>query len=388
MYQRFSKPLLSNSFFIFGARGAGKSTLVRQILTPFKPLEFDLLRPDDEERLSRNPLSLVDEINAHANLEWVLIDEIQKIPKLLDVVHFVLETDKTRHIKFALTGSSARKLKLSCANLLAGRAFVNDLYPLSCRELGERFNLVEALNWGTLPRVVNATEDEERREFLRAYVRTYLKEDIWSERLVHNLDPFRKFLEIAATANGMIINYSAIARQTGVDDKTVKKYFEILADTFVGFYLEAYSLSVRSQQIMSPKFYIFDPGVKRAMEGLLHVPVAHRTFAFGMAFEHFILCECVRLNSYLRLDYRFSYLKTKDDAEIDLVIERPGQNLVLVEIKSGDSVDETDARTLKRFNNDFPNSELFIWSNDPRPKQFGPVRAVPWQDGLREVGFI
>jgi len=386
MFRRLTKPLLSNSFFMFGARGTGKTTLLRELLPRRSTWSIDLLDADDEERFSRRPQNLAAEATARAqSIEWILIDEVQKIPKLLDVVHSIMEDPKTRHLKFALSGSSARKLKTMGANLLAGRAFVNELYPLTHVELGERFDLDEALNWGTLPKILSVADDLNRQEYLRTYARTYLKEEVWGERLVNHLDPFRKFLEVAAQTNGTIVNYSKLARQTGVDDKTVKKYFEILADTFLGFYLEGHSRSVRSQQIMSPKFYLFDPGVKRAMEGLLTVPIVAKTYAYGKAFEHLIMCECWRLNSYLRLDYRFSYLKTKSDLEIDLIIERPGAGPYVVELKSTTEVSEDDVSTLRQFLGDFKQAEFRIWSNDPYPKQFGPIKALPWSEGLGEI---
>lgn len=259
-----------------------------------------------------------------------------------------MEHPETRHIKFALTGSSARTLKMAGANLVAGRAFVNEMYPLTHRELGNQFSMDAALNWGTLPKMVSLQDD-------------------------------------AAQTNGTIINFSRLAKQTGVDDKTVKKYFEILADTFLGFYLESYSRSVRVQQIQSPKFYLFDPGVKRAMEGLLNAPVVPRTYGYGKAFEHFVLCECQRLNSYLRKDFKFSFLKTKSDLEINLIIDRPGESTVVVEIKSTDAVTDDDTSVIKQFVGDFPGAEFRIWSNDKRPKVFGAIRAVHWMDGLAAV---
>lgn len=386
MFERACKPLLQNSFFLFGPRGVGKSTLVATRLVGLRVLTVDLLNPDEHERLVRHPHHLKAEVLARAGeLDWVVIDEVQKVPKLLDVVHSLIEDPKTRQIKFALTGSSARKLKLAGANLLAGRAFSNELYPLSSYELGDRFSLDAALNWGTLPKIFQLDHDDSRREFLRTYGRTYLKEEVWDERLIHNLDPFRKFLEVAAQSNGAILNYSKLSRDTGVDDKTVKKYFEILADTFLGFYLESYNRSVRKQQILSPKFYLFDPGVKRAMEGLLNVPIVPGTFAYGRAFEHFLLCECHRVNSYHRLDLRFSYLKTKTNLEIDLIIERPGKSTLLVEFKSTDAVTEEDADVLNHFADDFPGAELRVWSRDERPKQFGLTKAVHWSEGLKEL---
>lgn len=388
MYSRLLKPLLSNSFFVFGARGTGKSTLVKGILPLDRTLIIDFLRSDDEERFAKNPMQLATEVRARrADIEWIVIDEVQKIPKILDTVHWLMEQEDTKHLKFALTGSSARKLKLAGANLLAGRAFINELFPLTHVEMADAFDLASALNWGTLPISVNSSDDAVRVEFLRTYTRTYLKEEVWDERLIHNLDPFRKFLEIAAQTNGMIINHAAVARQTGVDDKTIKKYFEILADTFLGFYLEAYSESVRKQQVLAPKFYLFDTGVKRSLEGLLQVPIVPKTYAYGRAFEHFVICECMRLSSYGRKDFNFSYLKTKNNVEIDLIIKRPGRSQICVEIKSTDAVDESDARTLNAFRDDFPNAELRIWSNDPRAKIFGQTKALHWTEGMRDIGL-
>ena len=371
---------------MFGARGTGKSTLVREVLTGQRTWVIDLLLPDDYERFARHPQSFVAEAEAkRGEIDWVILDEVQKLPGLLDSVHALMTGRTTAHLRFALTGSSARKLKLAGANLLAGRAFHNELHPLSYREIGKDFDLDLALNWGTLPRIFQLSQDLERQEFLRTYVRNYLKEEVWDERLVQNLDPFRKFMEIGAQSSGTIVNFSKLARQTGVDDKTVKKYFEILVDTFLGFYLEAYGRSVRAQQISSPKFYLFDPGVKRAAEGLLTVPIVPKTFAYGRAFEHFLLCEVVRLNAYLRRDFKLSYLKTKDGAEIDLIIERPGAPAVLVEIKSAAEIEDADASVLRRFIDDFPGAQFRIWSNDPRHKCFGEVLALPWIDGLREA---
>jgi predicted AAA+ superfamily ATPase len=384
MYQRLCNPLLSNSFFMFGARGTGKSTLVRQAI-PDAWL-MDLLDPDTEERFAKHPGHLLLEAKAKAkNLTWIIIDEVQKIPKLLDVVHQTLEDSETRHIKFALTGSSARKLKLAGANLLAGRAFLNELFPLTHTELDQSFDLNAALNWGTLPKIFVLDSDESKREYLRTYARVYIKEEVWDERLIHRLDPFRKFIEIAAQTSGMIVNFSNIARQTGVDDKTIKKYFEILNDTFIGFYLEAYSRSVRHQQILSPKFYLFDTGVKRAMEGLLQVPIVPKTFAYGRAFEHFVIAECIRYNSYYRSDFRFYYLKTKSDVEIDLIIDRPGKTSLVVEIKSTDSVTSEDSRTLLQFRQDFPSAKFQIWSCDPHAKQFDQVDSLHWREAIQQA---
>jgi uncharacterized protein len=385
MVQRLQDPLRTHSFFLFGARGTGKSTFLRQAFAAQRTLWIDLLDPEQENRYALRPGELTDQIRAsQGRFDWVVIDEIQKVPKLLDVVHAAIEA---YGVRFALTGSSARKLRRDGVNLLAGRAFVYHLFPLTSRELGAGFDLSSALHHGTLPGLLPFTTDDERKAFLRAYAMTYLKEEVWAEHLIRKLDPFRRFLEVAAQCNGEIVNYTDIARDVGTDHKTVCSYFEILGDTLLGFLLEPYHASVRKRQRQSPKFYLFDPGVARALTGTLNVELVPRTYAFGKAFEHFVLLEIARLSDYRRNDFRFSYLRTKDGAEIDLIIERPGSKTALVEIKPGERVDERDVREVSRFLPDFPGAEAFCLSRDKVRKRIGNVLAVPWQDGLAELGL-
>jgi predicted AAA+ superfamily ATPase len=218
-------------------------------------------------------------------------------------VHRLIE--KT-HISFALTGSSSIKLKRGAANLLAGRAFVYNLFPLTHWELQESFQLDAALRWGTLPKIFQFNLDEERERFLKAYSLTYLKEEIAVAQLVRNLNPFRNFLEVAAQCNGQILNYSKIARDVGVDTKTVQAYFSILEETLVGFFLPAFHQSVRKRQRVSPKFYFFDPGVKRALARTLQQEIYPRTYEYDQAFEHWVVLEFFRLAHYLDKEWSFS----------------------------------------------------------------------------------
>jgi predicted AAA+ superfamily ATPase len=318
------------NIFVFGARNTGKSTLVRHEFPTTKTLFLDLLNLDLEDRLSRNPQELQAIVLALPEvITHVVIDEIQKIPKLLNVVHYLIENTNK---KFILTGSSARKLKYGGANLLAGRAFIYSLYPLTFVELGDNFDLQSVLQWGSLPQIYSFTNDEEKNLFLQAYSLTYLKEEIWGEHFIRKLDPFRKFIEVAAQCNGKIINYSNIARDVGVDAKTVMEYFSILEDTLIGFHLEAFQHSFRKRLSQKPKFYFFDLGIVRALTHNLNIPLKPQTSAYGEAFEHFIILECIRLASYNNKEFRFSYLNTKDNVEIDLVVERPGQSYLFIEI--------------------------------------------------------
>ena len=374
-----------SSFFLFGPRGTGKSTLIRQQLATFEPLWIDLLQPEQEDLYRLSPQSLGDEIaKSVGKIRWVVIDEVQKIPRLLDLVHSLIESTG---VLFALTGSSARKLKRGGANLLAGRAFVHHLHPLTHVELGDRFLLDEVLRWGTLPRLFSLQAPEDRTEFLRSYALTYLKEEIQAEQIVRRLDPFRRFLQVAAQTNGEIVNATNIGRDVGADTKTVQSYFQILEDALLGFSLESHHRSLRKQQRQAAKFFLFDPGIKRALDGTLNQDLTPGTYGYGKAFEHFIILEALRLNSYKRRDFRFSYLRTKDGAEIDLIVERPGLPAVLIEIKSSDRVDDRDTRALERFLPDFPKAEAFCFSRDPRGKKIGRVSALPWNEGLKEIGL-
>lgn len=385
MFRRVITPLKTNSFFLFGARGTGKTTFLREFFKEEKALWIDLLDPQQEDLFSQNPGALIQRTQAEASkISWVILDEIQKLPRLLNVVHQLIETTP---LKFALTGSSARKLKKGAANLLAGRAFVNHLYPLVAQEQGDQFHLLDALQWGTLPKVTQLSTPEEKREFLKAYTLTYLKEEIWSEQIVRKLEPFRRFLPIAAQANGEVLNFSNIAQDVGADTKTVQAYFEILSDTLVGFLLPAYHRSLRKQQRQNPKFYFFDIGVKRALDGTLVQAPVPNTYGFGKLFEHFVILEILRMNDYARKGYQPYYLRTKDQAEIDLILDRPGMPTALIEIKSSEKVDERDTRSLEIFLKTFKEAEGFCLSRDPYRKKIGNVLALPWQEGIEKLGL-
>ena len=383
MIRRSINILQSNSFFLFGARGVGKTKLIETILPKEQRLLIDLLDPIEYETLSLNPGELAARLlSLPHGCEWVVIDEVQRIPALLDLVHQSIEKSK---IKFALTGSSARKLKRGGANLLAGRAYTYHLYPLTFVELGETFNLQEALEWGTLPRLTAISSAEERKIFLQTYAHTYLREEIQAEQVVRQLEPFRRFLAVVAQSNGAIITYSNIARDVGTSDMTVRSYFQILEDTLLGMLLEPYHRSVRKRQRENPKFYLFDTGVQRALSRTLDVPLKPQTYAFGKAFEHLVICEITRLSSYARNDFSFSYLRTKDDAEIDLIVERPGMPTALIEIKSTSRLNDDDVAVIKRFLPDFPGAKAFCLSLDPHPKVLHGVECLFWTDGVREI---
>jgi predicted AAA+ superfamily ATPase len=372
---------LSKSFFLFGARNTGKSTLLKHAFKDQEALWVDLLDPEREERYARNPSSFREEVLAlDTRIKYVIIHEIQKLPKLLDIVHQLIES--TDFI-FIMTGSSARKLKHGGANLLAGRAFVYNLYPFTSLEIGEDFQLEQALHWGTLPAIVYKMHtNEDKAQFLRAYTQSYLKEEIWLEQFIRKIDPFRKFLEVAAQSNRQLINLSNIARDVGVDDKTIRQYFSILEDTLMGFMLEPYATSVRKSLHSKPKFYFFDIGVCRSLTRTLTVPLTKASSDYGHAFEHFIILECIRLASYYYPEYRFSYVRTKNDVEIDLVVDRPGEKTLFIEIKSSDNVSPEKLSSFGNFVKDVPHSEAICISQEPRAKKIGDILVLPWREAL------
>jgi len=382
MVNRIAKLPKKGSFFLFGARGTGKTTLL--LRHDPKALYINLLKADEEEALSRSPRELRERVLALPRERKIIIDEIQKIPKLLDEVHQLIEEG---HDRFILTGSSSRKLKRGGGNLLAGRAVYRALYPLTFREQIADFDLQSNLEFGSLPKLLHLQDRESKVDYLQSYVRVYLKEEIQMEQIVRNLNPFRNFLEVAAQMNGKILNYSKIERDVGSSVKTIQNYYQILADTHLGFMLNAFHESWRKQISQAPKFYFFDTGVVRALSRRLQLGLSPSSYEYGDLFEQYIICECHRMNEYLNRDYSFSYLKTKDNAEIDLIIDRPGLKRALVEIKSSTRVTRDDLSHLIRFKKEHPSTEAFCLSQDPNPKIIDKVNCLPWPKGLEELGL-
>ncbi len=384
MFQRLVNLPKNHSFFLFGARGTGKSTWLKHLFKPETALWINLLAPEEEEQFARKP-GLLKEIvlKLPSHITHVVIDEVQKIPKLLDVVHDLIESGQcSQH--FVLTGSSARKLKAGAANLLAGRAFVYHLFPLSFLEVGKEFSLNEALHWGLLPKIFSYTEEQnrEKADYLRTYSSSYLKEEVWGEQIIRKLEPFRRFIEVAAQSNGKIINASNIARDVGVDHKTVISYFSILEDTLVGFLLEPFQHSFRKRLGQTPKFYFFDTGVSRALARTVATTLVPRTNAYGDAFEHFVILECYKLVQTYYPDYRLSFIGTKDGGEVDLVVDRPGLPRLLIEIKSSGNVDSVDLGTLRGFAKDLPDSIPLCFCNELRARLSDGVEIFPWAEGI------
>ena len=362
-----------SSAICLGARGMGKTKLSQQWLTSqSSQLAYDLLQPQEFQRLLARPEQLENDVETklktlgRAEVLSVFIDEVQKVPALLDICHLLIEKYKGR-VRFLLTGSSARKLKSRSANLLASRAYSVRLHPFTYTELApQNFNLMDALKFGTVPAIVGA---ENKLLALRAYVDTYLKEEIQQEALVRKLDKLFSFIEIAAQLNGEVVNLRKMARQLAVSDKTVSDYFQILIDTLLVIKLPGWDRSVRKQVIKSPKFYFFDCGVLNTAARELNLELHPGSPRFGRLFEQFVILELYRANDYNMLDYSLSFYGN-GNVEVDVILSRAKtEPPIAIEIKSNSQVAKEDLAGLAFFASEYPEAKLYCVSTNAKPYQ-------------------
>ena len=378
------------SFFLFGPRQVGKSTLLSHIFTEEKIMKYDLLDFSILRKLERDPRVFFNEINSrNKKITHILVDEVQKLPWILDEVHRVIENSKNPPF-FILTGSSARKLKKSEINLLAGRAIEKTLYPFIYNEIkkikNKVFFLDEVLNFGSLPSVYLNSNQEIKYEILKTYTNTYIKEEIKEEALVRNLHAFNEFLFLAAEENTNLINYSNIAQDTGVSLNTIKEYYQILLDTLMGFMLMPIKRSVRQQIAKSPKFYFFDTGVVRSLTNKLKIPLVKKTKEYGKAFEHWIIKEIIYKSKYENRDYRFSFYRVSEEIEVDLVIEKPDKSMIAIEIKASDNPNLEKLKGLMSFSKVFPKAELICASlADTTIITEDKIKIMPWHKVLEMI---
>ena len=372
------------SFFLFGPRGTGKSTWLQKVL-PGAP-RFDLLDASLFLELSRDPHRLEALIGNRPSGTWVVLDEIQKVPLLLDEVHRLMEK---RRWRFALCGSSARKLRRGAANLLAGRALTLSMESFSAVEVGKTFGLDRALNWGLLPFVYN--EPKDAADILAAYVNTYLKEELQAEGLIRNAPPFIRFLSVAGQINGQIVNAQNIAREAAVARSTVDTYFSILMDTLLGHRLPAWRPGIKVREAAQPKFYWFDPGVARAAAGLLRDP-ADRMWQ-GYALETLIYHELRVYNEISRKHRPISYYRTPAGLEIDFVIETakrrqdPVPRVVAIEVKRAERWDrawEKPMQALAAADGVKVDGMIGVYCGS-RAYRFGDVQVWPFVDFVRAL---
>ena len=361
-----------DSMFLWGPRQTGKSTLLKQLF-PNAPY-YDLLKSEVYALYKMKPSRLRDECMMMEEGEIVIIDEVQKIPELLDEVHWLMVN---RGIHFILCGSSARKLKRSGANLLGGRAIRKTLHPLVSAEIPD-FDIDKAVNVGMLPRHYLASSPAKR---IQAYVGDYLQQEVIAEALVRNLDSFTRFMEVAAISDGEMVNYTKIASECGVSSKTVKEYFIILQETLLGYMLPAYTKTVKRRVQVAPKFYYFDVGITNY---LLHRdPLRRGTAEYGHAFEHLIVQEVMAYMDYSESMKGLSFWHTQNNAyEVDLVV---GNAEVALEIKSSNNVTTSHIKGLKAFGEEHPDCKLIVVSLEERPRMMNDVEIWPAQAFLKRL---
>ena len=369
------------SAFLWGARQTGKSTYLKESFP--KALYYDLLRTDEHFRLVKQPHLLREEILSQLKETpevnyLVIIDEIQKVPVLLDEVHWLIENT---NVQFLLCGSSARKLKKVGSNLLGGRALRYHFYPLVSIEIPD-FDLLKALSHGLIPSHYLASEPQWS---LESYVLDYLKEEIREEGLVRNLAYFARFLDVMSFSNGQMTNYANIARDCGVSAKTVEGYYQILVDTLLGYFLPPFHKKVKRDIISkTPKFYLFDVGVanylaKRVVQELQGAQA-------GEAFEHFIFMELIAYKGLRKKRYDMSYWRTKMGLEVDFILDAE----VAIEVKISETVHKQDLKGLIAFCEEHHPKKALVVSQDARPRllqvtEESQIEILPWQVFLNKL---
>ena len=376
MYSRLIEPPKEKSFFLFGPRGTGKTTWVR---STFKSaIYLDLLEADVFNGLLANPQRLENFIPKDFN-DWVIIDEIQRVPELLNEVHRLIE--KNRY-KFILTGSSARKIRRKGVNLLAGRALSYNLYPLTAVELGEDIDLNHSLTYGQLPCVYT---EKDPKAYLESYVKTYLEEEIQQEGFTRNLSAFSRFLEAASFSQGSVLNISAVARDCSVERKVVENYFTILEDLLIAYRIPVFAKRAKRRIITHPKFYFFDVGLYRTLRptGPLDVPEE----IGGHAFETLFLQELQAINNYLRLGYNIFYWMTASDMEVDFVLYG-NKGIKAFEIKRTGKISSSMLKGLKAFQKDYPTAKTYFIYGGDRYLQEKDIAILPIKDALKELPKI
>lgn len=376
MVTRLLKPITGQSFFLFGPRGTGKTTWVKSNYP--NSIYLDLLDSSLFTQLLADPSRLNSYIPP-GHTDYVVIDEVQRVPELLNEAHRLIESKK---IKFILTGSSARKLRSKGHNLLAGRALTYFMHPLTALELGTNFNLKHALQFGLLP---FATKETDSSKYLSSYVATYLEEEIFQEGLTRNLSAFSRFLETASFSQGSIINMSAIARDSSVERKAVENYFSILSDLLIGYRLPPFTKRAKRRLVSQPKFYFFDTGVYRSIRpaGPLDTPEE----IGGIALETLFFQNLLAVNQSLGLNYDLYYYRTAIGIEVDFIAYGE-KGIIAFEIKHSSKFSDSWTRGLKHFLQDYPNSKAYLLYMGEKTLYLDNITVLPIKDALKTLDKI
>ena len=364
------------SFFLFGPRGTGKTTLLRQHLP--QALFFNLLRAENYNRLSANPGLIRQMIPPHYT-DWIIIDEIQRVPELLNEVHDLIESKQ--HI-FILTGSSARKLRQKGVNLLAGRALTYHLHSLTVKEQRSAFQLSHSLRLGHLPARFSEHNPE---KYLVDYVQTYIREEVLQESLTRNIGHFSRFLEVASFSQGAVINTSEIAREAQVERPRAENYFSILEDLLIAIRLPVFSRKAKRKLISHQKFYYFDAGVFRAIRPT--GPLDSDAELVGPALETVVLQELRAVNDYLECGYRLYFWRTRNGLEVDFVLYGPN-GLIAIEVKRSPHIRARDLRGLKEFKKDYKPAKCYLFYGGSDSRYIESITVLPIEMALRDLDRI
>jgi uncharacterized protein len=373
MYSRLLKAPEKKSFFLFGPRGTGKTTWVKAKFP--QATYIDLLEDDLFNDFTARPQRLQSFIPPDTN-QWVIIDEIQRVPSLLHEVHRLIESKK---IRFILTGSSARKLRHQGTNLLAGRALTLSMFPLTAAETGPDFDLGRALAFGQLPSVYS---EENPKKYLESYVRTYLEEEVKQEGLTRNLSAFARFLETASFSQGSVLNISSIARECAIERKVAENYFNILEDLLIGYRLPVFSRRAKRRLIAHPKFYFFDAGIFRTLRPT--GPLDAISELEGGALETLFLQEFKAINASLDLGYNIYYWRTSNDQEVDFVLYGP-KGLLAFEIKRSDRFKPEFLSGLRSFLRDYPMAKAHLIYLGSRKLHETNVTVIPALEAIKNL---
>lgn len=365
------------SAFLWGARKTGKTTYLKQRFP--NSLVYDFLKTDLFLAMSKNPALLREQLlakDAALLKEPVILDEVQKVPQALDEVHWLIEN---KGLRFVLCGSSARKLKKGHANLLGGRAWRYELFPLVSREIG-KIDLLRALNHGLIP-FHYLQDDQDCKKSLQSYVQDYLREEVFAEGLTRNIPAFSRFFDAFGYSHGEITNYCNIARECGVDSKTVKEYYQILIDTLLAVRIEPFKKR-QSRQVITKasKYYMFDVGVAGY---LTKRNLAEQKGAeFRKAFEHFLLMEMVAYRSYSGKDFSINFWRTKSGLEVDFIL---GMGEIAVEIKGTSRIDKKDMNGIEAFTQACHPKRSIIVCNEKERRIHSKIEIAPWEDFLQQL---
>ncbi len=376
MYPRLIRPPKAKSFFLFGPRGTGKTTWVKSNFP--QAIYLDLLGAEIFNDLLANPQRLENFIPKDFK-DWVIIDEVQRIPELLNEVHRLIE--KYRY-KFILTGSSGRKLRRKGPNLLGGRALTHSLHPLTAMELGKDFSLSHSLKYGHLP---CAYTESDPKSYLESYVRTYLEEEVRQEGVTRNLAAFSRFLEAASFSQGSTLNISSVARECAIERKVVENYFTILEDLLIAYRLPVFTKKAKRRLVAHPKFYFFDVGVYRTLRpmGPLDMPEQVE----GAAFETLFFQELKAINDALNLGYTISYWRTSNHMEVDFVLYG-NKGIRVFEVKRTGKVSKLMLSALKSFLKDYAMAKAYLIYGGERRLRQDDIQIVPIKDILKELPGI